>query len=137
MWGSASVYTRAPPKINTSVRYRPIATSNASSSDAHTTHPSISVTDSETTIFILFGNGRPIDSYVFRPIIMVCPVVSDFTRLRSDEIRQIRSLFLPISRFFPMAAMALTRTFFLFFTSSMLYIASPILVDQKELSWLV
>lgn len=59
------------------------------------------------TIVVRFGNGRPMDSKVFRPITMTWPVVIFLNHLKSSGKCQGILLPAPITRLSDMAAMAL------------------------------
>lgn len=61
------------------------------------------------TMLVRLGRGFPIDSNVFLPMMIGCPVVSSFTRFKSGDMRQISWFSLPSSRFLPIAAIILIR----------------------------
>src|ERR1051325_2162995 len=54
-----------------------------------------------------FGSGLPMDSNVFRPITITCPVVVSLNHLKSSGMCQGILFPIPITRFSDIAAMAL------------------------------
>ena len=56
-----------------------------------------------TMMLGLFGKGRFIESKVFRPIIMWCPMVSDLKCFKSSGQCQGKVLLMPMVRFFAIA----------------------------------
>ena len=55
------------------------------------------------------GSGRPIDSHVLRPMMIVCPIVSCLNRCRSADRRHGNCPPRPMTPFSAMAAMRETR----------------------------
>ncbi len=66
--------------------------------------PSFSIPCEESTIFRLFGSGRPMDSKVFRPITIVPPVVRRLKFWRSSGRCHGSCPLLPITRLSAIAA---------------------------------
>src|SRR3989338_2953652 len=83
----------------------------ASSTLRHTVTPSAFGIEELTTILFRLGSGRPIDSKVLRPMIIVLPEVSCLKFFRSSGMCQISLLSLPMTRSLVMAAMRVIIVF--------------------------
>ena len=59
-------------------------------------------------MLILLGKGRPMDSYVFRPMIIGLPEVKALNLFKSSGIFHGKELFLPITKFLDTAATAVS-----------------------------